>query len=163
MTTGKARRVRRATGTADRSRVFVYLLSTYLQRIDRERRSIYGGDLELASICEAIALAAVEPLMRDPAWRERYAGLDKVVGAQGQRAINALSVAETTGIPRETARRKIKKLVALGVITQVRRGEYIMTPGFLQQAAHPQRLDQVLADTIQLINDGLDQGLWSDG
>lgn len=154
-------RIRRSTGTPNLSRIFIYQLGTFLQRIDRLRREMYAGDLELASIAEAISLSVIEALMRDAEWRKDYGELSKVVGATPQRGVNALSISQATGIPRETTRRKIKKLVAMGAVTQVQPGEYIMTPGFLQQAANPERIDQAMAEAMRFMNESLDRGLFS--
>ncbi len=152
-------RIERAKGAAERSRIFSYLVWTFVQRIDRLRRDLYG-DLDLASIVEAIGLYNTEYLFRDAKWVEEYSSLSKVVGVSPQRGANALSISQATGIARETARRKIKKLIALGVITEVRRGEYVLTPGYLQRVATSERLDQVIADTLRLVNDGLDHGIY---
>jgi hypothetical protein len=164
-TSAKARqRLRRAEGTPDRSRIFLFLLFTLVQRIDLARREAFAGDLDLASIMHAISESVVERLMRDPAWREEYGALSRVVGAAAQRGVNALSISQATGIPRETARRKIKKLIAMGAITETARGEYIVTPGYLQRIASSQRIEKLMADALRFMNESLDHGLyvWSD-
>jgi hypothetical protein len=147
----------------DQLRLFFYLFFNFIQRLDKARREAYAGDIELATISEAIALAAIEPLMRDPGFREQFRSIEKVVGVAPQRGVNALSVAFATGIPRETTRRKVKKLIALGAISQVGPGEYIMRPGFLQQPSLQEPFAQLMADTVRFINDSLDLGLfeWS--
>ena len=114
----------------------------------------------MACIAEAIALSAIEARMRDPEFRDQYRAVTKVAGVEAQRGVNALSVSQATGIPRETTRRKIKKLIELGAILEVRRGEYVMKPGFLQQDLVMARLMQALVDTTRFINDSLDQGLF---
>jgi hypothetical protein len=155
----KARVVRSPEGP-EQFRLFCYLMFNLIQRIDRLRREVYDGDLDLASISEAIALSAIEARMRDPEFRDAYRSVNKVIGVERQRGVNALSIAEATGIPRETTRRKIKKLIELGAIIEVRRGEYVMKPGFLQQDAVVTRTAQGLIDTTRFINESLDQGLF---
>ncbi len=155
----KARVVRSPEGP-EQFRLFCYLLFTLVQRIDRSRREVYAGDLDLASISEAIALSAIEAPMRDPEFRDAYRSVSKMIGIEGQRAANALSISQATGIPRETTRRKIKKLIELGALLEVRRGEYVMKPGFLQQDLVMARLTQALVDTTRFINDSLDQDLF---
>jgi hypothetical protein len=154
------RRIECAGALADHSRLFSYLLHVLVQRLDRNRREVYGGDLDLASINEAVGLAVVEGRMRDPRWLAEYRSFDRSLGVDGQRPTNAYSVAQATGIPRETTRRKVKKLVDLGVLTEVRRGEYINTPGSLQRAAITARYERALADVLRFINDGLEYGLF---
>ena len=159
----KARVVRSPDGP-EQLRLYSYLMFNLVQRVDRSRRQVYAGDLDMACISEAVALSAIEARMRDPEFRDQYRGVTKVAGVEAQRGVNALSVAEATGIPRETTRRKIKKLIELGALLEVRRGEYVMKPGFLQQDAVTSRLMQALIDTTRFINDSVDQGLfvWSE-
>ena len=114
----------------DAIRVFIHLLLNFLHRTDRERRAFYGTDLDMAAIAETVGIAAIEAEMRDPAFREAFGDYRKVVGAERQRPINALSVSAATGIPRETVRRKLKELAARDVVMEKERGRYIMTPGF---------------------------------
>jgi hypothetical protein len=157
-------RVVRPPDGPEQLRLYSYLMFNLVQRIDRARRRVYAGDLDMACISEAIALSAIEARMRDPEFRDEYRGVSKVAGVAAQRGVNALSVSEATGIPRETTRRKIKKLIELGAILEVRRGEYIMKPGFLQQDSVVSGLTQALIDTTRFINDSVDQGLflWSE-
>jgi len=154
-------RVRSPDGP-EQLRLYSYLMFTLVQRVDRLRREVYAGDLDLASISEAIALSAIEARMRDPQFRDAYRGVGRQAGIAAQRGVNALSVAAATGIPRETVRRKIKKLVALGAIVEVKRGEYVMKPGFLQQDPVQERLTRALVDTTRFINDSLSQGLFQE-
>jgi predicted transcriptional regulator len=80
-----------------------------------------------------------------------------VVGAAGQQGVNALSIAESTGLPRETTRRKIKKLIAMGMITETSKGEYIFTPGFAQQLKIYALIEKGLTDTVQFFNASLEK------
>jgi hypothetical protein len=113
-------------------RTFVLATIEFVNRIEVLRRQIYGGDLDLARVADAIGLGALEHRVRDPAFLEQHSGYDTVVGVQGQRGVNAQSVADATGIPRETVRRKIKILLAKGAVQEKTRGKYIMKPGFMQ-------------------------------
>jgi hypothetical protein len=47
--------------TPANSRLFVYMIGNYLHRIERERRKLYFGDLDLAVVAELIGTAGVEP------------------------------------------------------------------------------------------------------
>ncbi|HZP98995.1 MAG TPA: hypothetical protein VFB13_05615 [Reyranella sp.] len=157
-------RVLRGSLTPEQTRIFLYLLFAMVQRIDGQRREVFGGDLDLASILHAVSESTIEGLMRDPDWRGRHGDLSKVVGATGQRGINTLSISQATGIPRETARRKIKKLIAMGALTDTGRNEFILTPGYLQRVMTPQRFDKLMADTVRFFNEALAAGVytWSD-
>ena len=161
---GRKRRIECAGTLARHSRLFNCLLYTLIQRIDRRRRETYRKDLDLARIHEAIGLFAVEGLLRDPKWLKEYRSYNKSMGLD-QRATNMLSVAEATGIPRETARRKIHKLGKLGYLTEIRPREYVITPGLLQTDAIRQRRENTFADVLRFINDCLELGIlrWSEG
>ncbi len=58
--------------SAGNSRLFIYMLGNYLHRIERERRTVYFGDLDLARVAEIIGAAGVEPGMRVEKGRARY-------------------------------------------------------------------------------------------
>ncbi|HSS85096.1 MAG TPA: hypothetical protein VLL30_15140 [Reyranella sp.] len=122
------------------SRLFIYMLGNYIHRIERERRDFYFDDLDLARVAEVIGASGVEPGMRDAAFRAQHATFDSVVGVEGQRAVNATSIASATGIPRETVRRKLKQLLKLGVIVEKGRARYVLRPGMLQAAGAAGRL-----------------------
>src|SRR5215475_4663492 len=94
------------------------MAGNYLHRIERERRELYYGDLDLALVAEVIGTAGVEPGMRDAAYRQKHKDFDRVVSVQDQRAVNATSIATAVGIPRETVRRKIRQLLALDFIVE---------------------------------------------
>ena len=135
-------------------RVFIHVLLNFLHRSDRERRAFYGTDLDMAAIAETVGIAALEAEMRDPAFREAFGDYNTVVGTARQRPVNALSVSETTGIPRETVRRKLKTLVEKGVLTE-KDGGYVYKPGNVQA---PQRLEifqRGMSNTVQFVNECL--------
>jgi len=147
------------SAAVDDSRLFFYLLFNFLHRADYRRRRQYGDNLDLAVIAEAIAIAAIDPRMRESQFRREYLSLHKIVGIDGQRSVNALSIAAATSIPRETARRKIKRLVELGIIVETSRGNYVMTPGYLQSPSIQRMLEGISRETIRFINDCLDNGV----
>src|SRR5215469_13781652 len=72
-------RLRSGARTPEKTRILVLLLCQMLQRLERLRRELYGGDLDLASITEAIGLSAVEVQARNANWLEEYGDLKRVV------------------------------------------------------------------------------------
>ena len=132
-----------------------FLLFTFMQRIDTLRRRLYFGDLDLAAITGTIALAAIEAPMREAAFREEYRSLDTMIGVDGQRGVNATSVAAATGIPRQTVRRKIGKLLSLGALVEVGASAYVVKPGFLQRPGTREPQEEAFQYMIQLFNDCL--------
>ena len=141
------------------SRLMVVTLIGYLSRIERERRTLYGSDLELAAVFEVVSIAAIEPSLRDASFRAAHSRFDTVVGVEGQRGINAMSIAATTGIPRETVRRKLKRLLERGYIVEKTKGHYVATPGRLQGADYQAAFARSVRETMRFMNECLEQGL----
>ena len=151
--------------SAGNSRLFIYMLGNYLHRIERELRTVYFGDLDLARVAEIIGAAGVEPGMRDAAFRAQHGSFDSIVGVEGQRAVNATSIASATGIPRETVRRMLKRLLKLGVIVEKGRARYVLQPGMLQEPVRQAAFARGLQQTVAFMNECLENGVvrWVDG
>lgn len=90
-------------------------------RLLTELRELFDGDLDAMLVLAAVA-ADVE---RDE-WRNAL--LDKSEGEGRHTPANALSIALSTGIPRETVRRKLAKLEEMNVARKDARGHWSATP-----------------------------------
>ncbi len=143
----------------ENSRLFVYLIGNFLHRLELERRQVYLGDLDLARVAEIIGMAGVEPGMRDAGFRDTHSSFTSIVGIEGQRAVNATSIAQATGIPRETVRRKLKVLVKHGIVVEKGRARYVLQPGMLQAPERQAAFASGIQRTMQFMNDCLEQGL----
>ena len=141
------------------SRILIIMLGDLLARLNRGRREVYDGDLDLASVFEIIGTTAVEHSIRDAKFREQHGTFATVIGAAGQRGTNAMSISAGTGIPRETVRRKIKRLLELGMIVEQSRGRYILTPGIFLKPEYQNGFAQGVRDTVQFMNQCLEQGV----
>jgi predicted transcriptional regulator len=139
-------------------RGFVHLGGNYLLRADRERRNLYFGDLDLASIAATIGVGSLEADFRDPSFRERFNDYRHIIETARQRPLNAHSIAEATGLPRETVRRKLKFLVQKGVLIE-RDGGYIYKPGYAYQPQRHEAFERAIRDTQQFINRCLNTGI----
>ena len=146
-------------GAPENSRLFVYVIGNFLHRLEFERRQVYFGDLDLARVAEIIGMAGVEPGMRDEIFRDSHRSFDSVVGIEAQRAVNASSIAQATGIPRETVRRKLKVLLKHGLIVEKGRARYVLQPGMLQTPERQASFAHGIQQTVQFMNDCLEQGL----
>lgn len=146
-------------GPPENSRLFVYLIGTYLHRLELRRQEVYSGDLDLARIAEIVGMAGVEPGMRDEGFRERHRSLGSVIGVEEQRAVNASSIAQATGMSRETVRRKLKLLQKHGLVVEKRRAGYVLNPGMLQTPDRQAAFAWGIQQTMQFMNDCLEQGL----
>jgi hypothetical protein len=142
----------------ENSRLFSLAFGRYFQRVCRLQLALSEGDIDLAIIAGAAGLVAAESVLRDPAMRRRYASMDNVLGDQ-QRGCNALSIAEATGLPRETVRRKMNRLVDMGILARRGVGDYIWKPGVLQSAPYRKLLDEIYNETLRLMNECLDEGI----
>ena len=100
--------------------VGLYMMD-HLRRIYRE----FDGDIAMAMVLGEIghynARHLVRELLPNSGKDARALATDEVV-AKSIRPCNALSVAEASGIPRETVRRKVEKLVRLGWVARDERG-----------------------------------------
>lgn len=141
------------------SRLFVYLAGNYLHRIERERRELYHGDLDLALVAEVIGTAGVEPGMRDAAYRQKHRNFDSALSVHDQRAVNATSIADAIGIPRETVRRKIKQLLALDFIVEKEPSRYVLRPGILLEPHRQAAFARSIEQTVRFMNELLENGL----
>lgn len=141
------------------SRLFAMAFGRYFQRVCRLQRELTDGDIDLAIIAGAAGIVSTEALMRDETQRQKFADMKAIVGDR-QRGCNALSLAEATGLPRETVRRKMKRLVEMGLL--VRRGarDYVWQPGVLQSPPYRQLFDDLSIETLRLLNECLDQGVF---
>lgn len=100
----------------------------YLRRLNRE----FENDLTACVVLGEIAQHSVRALMREKLPRSGLPSGEfathEVVAANLRRC-NAHSVAEASGIPRETVRRKIEKLAGWGYITRDEKGGLALKPG----------------------------------
>jgi len=142
------------------SRLFAIAFGQFFQRVCRLQMAHADGDIDLAIIAGAAALVGTDSMMRDPATRREYADLNKVVGDR-QRGCNALSIAEATGLPRETVRRKMNRLVEMGILVRRGVGDYIWQPGVLQSPPYRQMLDDIATAAARLANDCLEQDIFT--
>jgi DNA-binding IclR family transcriptional regulator len=97
--------------------------------------------------------------MRDADFRSKHGSFESVVGVAGQRAVNATSIANASGIPRETVRRKLKQMLKLGFIVEKGRAHYVLKPGVLQAPERQAAFARGLQQTVQLMNACLEQGV----
>lgn len=141
------------------ARLFAYLAGNYVQRIEHVRREVYFGDLDLARVAEVVATAGVEPGMRDAGFRDRYKTFDNVVGVEGQRAVNATSIAAALGMPRETVRRKLRQLLKHGFIIEKERAHYVLNPGRIQEPHRQAAFAFGIEQTVRFMNDLLEHGV----
>lgn len=127
------RRLKIATQSEFRakSRVFIYEMSECFCKVLPTYSQHVQNDLAKLLIVHALGASNIQRLMVTPQ-REPYESIDVRIPAELQMPSNALSIADSTGLPRETVRRKLKELVAAGMVIADDRGGYRFRPGAVQ-------------------------------
>jgi hypothetical protein len=141
-----------------KSRLFGYEFAVLLCELLPRYQPVFGSDFAKLLIVHAVAAANVRRLMAQPE-ADAYGSMAEVVPADLQVPANSLSIAESTGIPRETVRRKIKELVRDGILTEDARGGYRLRPGVVQSEALPEVYENHLQAIVALVNRCLDAGI----
>lgn len=98
----------------------------YLRRLNAE----FEGDLALAIVLGEIAHHSSRRIFREalPAsGKDAKALLTDDFVAANLRRCNMLSVSQASGVPRETVRRKVEKLIGLGLVSRAADGTLAMT------------------------------------
>ena len=116
-------------------------------------RSYVNVDLESLMIYLCVAEATMRPVLSDPDFVKRIATTD-VAPEDVRGSITMLLVADRLGMPRETVRRKVKKLIELGFLYEDTKGRVRSTPNFndprVNQAVH------AVQDAVDRYNTRLD-------
>jgi hypothetical protein len=92
-----------------------------LLRVMHEAVLLYEGDLEAFVIYVAVACASTGGAMRTPEFLAMPLNSPPLPDSY-HRPVSRRAIAASTGLPRETVRRKIAQLVQLGFLAQERRG-----------------------------------------
>jgi hypothetical protein len=115
-------------------------------------RTVVQIDLESIAIYLCVAEATVRPVVADPETVHRLSTVP-VAPEELRGSISMLLVADRLGLPRETVRRKVKKLVEMNLLYQDTEGRFRSTPNF----DNPQMRAAVAAthDAVQRYRDRL--------
>jgi biotin operon repressor len=142
----------------EKSRVFAYEFGVLLCELMPRFQSVFQSDFAKVLIVHAIGVANISRLMSRPDGAD-FETLSVLVPPELQVPVNALSIAESTGIPRETVRRKIKEMIADGILTEDERGGYRVKPGMLQDESVVELHYQHLLTLTTLVNRCVEAGL----
>ncbi len=110
-------------------------------------------DYDSAMILLAIAAIGGEKLTRTMLERE-FQNLAEPIPRDRLTPCNISSIAEATGINRETARRKINKLIEAGLVERADNGSITFTPGFSQRQ-EPMTIVRIQLETLNRITNEL--------
>jgi hypothetical protein len=116
---------------SEKSRIFVYEMSELFCKILPLYSQQLQNDLAKLLIAHALGASNVQRLMASPQ-RAPFESMDTFIPPELQVPANALSIADSTGLPRETVRRKLKEMLAAGLVVEDARGGYRLKPGSVQ-------------------------------
>lgn len=134
------------------SRVFAYHFSDFVQRFWQVYVGVVGNDLQKVIIFHTISLASSPLVANDPEALGPYKSMRLPLPAEMQVPCSALSVAEATGLPRETTRRKIKEMVAENLLQEDPRGGYRLATGVLQRPEIVAIFEQNVRSLVRFTN-----------
>ena len=123
-----------AGSAAEVARVAARLSSTYVLRTLQLLAQSYGGDLLTGIVAQAIVAANTAHLDDLGRGGERYAGVNESPPDALRRPVSVLRLATSLGLPFETTRRYVNKLVQAGYCVKVSRG-VIVPRAVLEQPA----------------------------
>ena len=112
---------------ADVSRAVARLSTDYVLRTLRLLSDIYDGDLLSAIVGQAIIAANTAHLANGGGGPQPYAGRAEAPPDEARRPVSVLAVADALGLPFETTRRRVNKLIAAGLCRRVPGGVIIPT------------------------------------
>jgi hypothetical protein len=138
------------------SRVIAHFLVEFILRSAESVAASFDYDYEEALIFLTISNRNSEKVMNDARLRERYGSYTSTIPEEHALLISRLALARATGLPRETVRRKVSKLIARGLVIELPGGlrarpdlnrdpRYIA--GLAPQAQNLRRLFTMLAST----------------
>jgi hypothetical protein len=142
----------------EKSRLFAYEFGVLLCELMPRFQSVFHSDFAKVLIVHAVGVANISRLMSRPDGAD-FETLSVLVPPELQVPVNALSIAESTGIPRETVRRKIKEMIADGILAEDERGGYRVKPGMLQDESVLELHYQHLLTLTTLVNRCVEAGL----
>lgn len=145
---------------ADKSRLRLLLgfFAEYWLRVFKLRISLYDGDIEMATISDAVGFNSTIHMFSTLRDLEVFSDLTVVLG-DAQQGCTTQMIADITGLPRETVRRKLKRLVESGYLTTTEDGRYIHRPGILLEEPYLSAIFELEQITLEFINRCLATGV----
>jgi hypothetical protein len=118
------------------SRAVAHFVVEFILRSAETIAGIYDHDYETAILFMTISNRNSEKVMADPKLRERYGSYASTIPPEHALLISRMALARATGLPRETVRRKVAKLIEKGWVVEL--------PGGLRARPDLNRSDQYM-------------------
>ena len=107
------------------SRLIAHFVAEFILRTAEGISRLFDNDLESAMLFITIAIRNSEKVMSDPKMREKYGSYKVALPGEDVLLISRMALARATGLPRETVRRKVAKLIAKGWVIEKEGGLHI--------------------------------------
>ena len=136
----------------DSSMIVAHSFNLYSMEMARMVASRFHGDIDSYFILCAIAVASLGDILADPKAFERYQTVDDKISEEYAH-IRLLPLAEITGIPRTTLRRKVAGLIELGYVEQDAARGYRIVKQSMAKCPHLRKIMQAqVALMMRLFN-----------
>jgi hypothetical protein len=100
------------------SRMIAHFVTEFILRSTESVAQVFDHDLESAMLFLSISIRNSEKVMSDPKLREKYGSYKVPIPDEDVLLISRMALARATGLPRETVRRKVAKLIAKGWVIE---------------------------------------------
>ncbi len=140
-----------ATSEQDLSRIVSRISSTYFMRTLRLIADFHKGEVLDAIIFQAIVTANTAHLDQ-PDQESRYAGINSPPPDDLRRPVSVLALSDGLGLPFETTRRHVNRLLANGRCVRVKKGVIAPRTALEDEAIHDMRRAN-LANVRRMVRD----------
>ncbi len=104
------------------SRAIAHFVAEFILRSAETVSGVFDHDYEAAILFMTISNRNSEKAMSDPKLRELYGSYRATIPPEHALLISRMALARATGLPRETVRRKVAKLIEKGWIVELEGG-----------------------------------------
>ena len=131
----------------ENSLIVSFGFNQYFMEMSRLVTQRFQGDIDSFFILAALSVASIGHVMADPANLRRYRSINTRI-EEDYAWIRLLPLAEITGMPRTTVRRKIAKLMDLGYVEHDARRGYRVVKGSMANCPHLRKIMQAQATLV---------------
>jgi len=111
------------------SRLYAFFIAEFMLRSAASIAPAFENDYEAVIIFLGITTQNSQHLMLHRAHRERFASFREPIPQELMRPVSRLSLARSTGLPRETVRRKVLRLIERGLVVEANGG--LIVPAYV--------------------------------
>jgi CRP-like cAMP-binding protein len=144
----------------DNTRLFTAAFLRYFLRICRIQQEAFHGDIEMAIIAQSVMLANIEPLTGEPKSRDKCPSMPTATGIAHRCGVTTMEIAQATGLPRETVRRKLLRLVELEFLERREDGKFIVLPPRSGREEGRAALAEIESESMAFLNTCFSEGIF---